>query len=748
MSEQATCGCTLPQVCSRCVWGNRPPFTLGYGDFQQQQAFPHNYPHILARSQNTLQQARPRPQAPSRNYPHVLAQSPQTYSHNYPHILSRGSPSQDFLHRDSERRPDEIPDPFFRPLEREKKEIRLILIKPGLWDDEVHCTLTLTSLLEHGPPFNCLSYCWGDYQDTRQITLEHTRFGCRSVRVRANLYAALRHLRKSDGAVLFWIDALCINQRDTQERSEQVGLMREIYEKAEAVFVWLGLCDEILESAIGFIRGIHDKFRAKCGSGRISVWTTFDAAQGQILEAIDVNGTTSTPNHKALQALHKFFRLPWFRRVWVLQEVWVASRVVVRCGYMGLDWEAVMLAGIWQGCRATEYLMPPLRENLQGGIGYLPELWVRLAACNKERQLSIIELIFEAREFDATDPRDKLFALLGLGKETYQGGALLDRQIPDYKKSKIDVYKDFTISIINQRRSLEILSAVDTFTPQPEGTSASRWIPDFDRGISVIRLLGYPRLYNAASDRLTEEAEVVEELESLKNSEPITKYWLRLRGFQLSTVRSTSPSSLEQNDEFDIQFSSIGWPPGIPGALKSIWNEMVKPLGGYPRDDDLLSAFILTITCVGFVASDSSVFGSLRPSSEQPMLHANFAAHWMRFEPGMESLPEKYIQYFKSLTIGNASYFGYLAGKACSGRRFFITDDGYMGLGPHDTRPGDAILILYGGSVPYILRPLNDQSPITNGKFIGESYVHGCMDGSAVDDHRRRQKPDQLFKIC
>ena len=126
MSEQATCVCTLPQVCSRCAWGNRPPFTLGFGGGYSPQTAPHNYPHILARSQNTLQQARPRvSQAPSRNYPQVLAQTRQAYPHNYPHILSKGSPSQDFLHRDSKRRPDEIPDPFLDRWSARRKRLDL-----------------------------------------------------------------------------------------------------------------------------------------------------------------------------------------------------------------------------------------------------------------------------------------------------------------------------------------------------------------------------------------------------------------------------------------------------------------------------------------------------------------------------------------------------------------------------------------------------------------------------------------------
>ena len=81
----------------------------------------------------------------------------------------------------------------------------------------------------------------------------------------------------------------------------------------------------------------------------------------------------------------------------------------------------------------------------------------------------------------------------------------------------------------------------------------------------------------------------------------------------------------------------------MPGALQRIWNEMVEPLGEYAHYEDLLLAYILTLNCVGFVAPDGSMFGTLCLFDEQPTLHANFAAHWMRLELGMESLLEEHI---------------------------------------------------------------------------------------------------------
>jgi hypothetical protein len=112
--------------------------------------------------------------------------------------------------------------------------IRLLQLNPGGWSDKISCDL-IHNCLSDGLVFEALSYVWGDDADTVAIIL------CgRSASVRANLASALRHLRLSSSVRNLWVDALCINQMDVAERSQQVTLMGEIYTKAEKVIIWLG----------------------------------------------------------------------------------------------------------------------------------------------------------------------------------------------------------------------------------------------------------------------------------------------------------------------------------------------------------------------------------------------------------------------------------------------------------------------------------------------------------------------------
>jgi hypothetical protein len=75
-------------------------------------------------------------------------------------------------------------------------------------------------------------------------------------------------------------------------------------------------------------------------------------------------------------------------------------------------------------------------------------------------------------------------------------------------------------------------------------------------------------------------------------------------------------------------------------------------------------------------------------------------------------------------------------------RRFFITCRGWFGLGAPDCTTGDTVAIFYGYSVPVIFRPLQNEHT-----FIGNAYVHGIMNGEALDTGGREEIPSVDFVI-
>jgi hypothetical protein len=189
----------------------------------------------------------------------------------------------------------------------------LILEASETLEDPLNAELVVVDLL-HGPgavlhdkqieiSYEALSYCWGEPLFTHELTCNGVQYP-----ITSNLCDALRRLRTNRNRYL-WVDALCINQHDPTERSMQVSNMLSIYEKAIAVIVWLGEED--------------DHYRVLLSYDIYKLAEEGSIENGHICEA------HTTELHSAL---HAFFARPWFSRLWIIQEVWAANYLEIRCG--------------------------------------------------------------------------------------------------------------------------------------------------------------------------------------------------------------------------------------------------------------------------------------------------------------------------------------------------------------------------------------------------------------------------------
>jgi hypothetical protein len=139
----------------------------------------------------------------------------------------------------------------YQPLASPSTEIRLVILHPSATEsEEVRCDLQTLDIAE-AYDYDALSYAWGDASITGSIVLSGHPFT-----VTANLSHALRSLRHQTNnpsqTRLLWIDAICINQTDDEERSEQVQRMCSIYKSASGVLVWLGRCHEDEDADVQF----------------------------------------------------------------------------------------------------------------------------------------------------------------------------------------------------------------------------------------------------------------------------------------------------------------------------------------------------------------------------------------------------------------------------------------------------------------------------------------------------------------
>ncbi|OMP83174.1 Heterokaryon incompatibility protein 6, OR allele [Diplodia seriata] len=381
----------------------------------------------------------------------------------------------------------------YRKLDASKNEIRLVEVAPGMPGDPIYCRIG-----KYGAPlttgdieYSAVSYCWGDPQLTREINVLQVDFDANGspspctkadfvpFNVTSNLYNLLERVRHNpyscvDGQALserLWIDALCINQNDTHERNEQVALMGDRYSKAKMVQIFL--TTEDIPNYLGVvISGLAKNLRP--GSPQnADFWHVHEACllSRSVAFTLTDRETKETIEEDAfLEELGELFGSPWFQRVWVLQEVLKAQRGAVHVRLLHevlVPWDDLMLSYFWylQACEVRG----------QKALRSIPSLWIETWAIQKNRlvdesgiptlsggYMDILERFRRTMtKFHATDPRDKLYAILGLSDLASDPEPAIT---PDYNLSISQVYAKFTRACILHYGNLDALSVLHETT--------------------------------------------------------------------------------------------------------------------------------------------------------------------------------------------------------------------------------------------------------------------------------------------
>ncbi len=524
-----------------------------------------------------------------------------------------------------------------------------------------------------------------------------------------DLLNAIRRLRRKDEIMTLWIDQICINQEDLGERSSQVQLMRRIYESAANVFIWLG--DEADESsmAIELIPRLNKSSEADMESCTAKEW-------------------------RALQAL---LSRPWFGRMWVLQELGVASSAAVVCGSRSISWQAIsdflhhmQRTGLWFavfGCSGFSSSLPAYWRlgSLQG---------IREEASNHGTICSL-KALCASRNFDATDPRDKIYALIGLCKCV---GHFIQ---PDYSKNVLDVYRETALAILFPQTSdfsadtslashehpvMELLSAAERAENQ---YALPSWVPDW-------RACNYLSLWESSSRNGYKAAGTSKS--SITLTDDPNKISLAAKiGDAAHLVSSIAPAADDTSYAYQ-KSTSEGWRQYLFNKVpQSGWihesGAMAASCQRY-RDDAVRDA-AFGLTLVANSAVDMEAFCREGQQNQRDTEHT-LRCYWHFRQFLYKLCPNGVVNGADipqlCLILGphmeNYDLFRKAYMAKSQGRRFFTTLGGYMGIGPPGMRPGDLICVLLGGNVPWVVRQEGHEYIL-----IGECYVHGNMDGEFME---------------
>ena len=350
----------------------------------------------------------------------------------------------------------------------EQNVIRVLDLYPGSGYsvDLVSCSLRAVRLSDE-PKYEALSYCWGDPTFNKKIICNG-----KELSITTSLNEALLRFRTRSTTRTLWADAICINQQDINERNQQVRLMRQIYEKAQQVVIWLGEEADHSDLGMALIPKLveADKKRSDAADQR----TISELQRSGSLHTYDLPGRFDN----AWRGFFGILRRPWFRRGWIIQEAILATSVVVHCGHAAVTFNDLMGAWISAGNigLAEEY---DTVSNLA-----LVSIALTRQALSNGNPLRLLSLLLRHRLAQTTDPRDKVFALCGIAADA--GPDSLDIRI-DYHLPNIDVYRNVAVAMMSKGRDLDVLS-----TPKDvESLDFPSWVPDFSLPVMTSSLIRY-----------------------------------------------------------------------------------------------------------------------------------------------------------------------------------------------------------------------------------------------------------------
>ncbi|KAF5626999.1 heterokaryon incompatibility (het-6OR allele) [Fusarium sp. NRRL 52700] len=652
-------------------------------------------------------------------------------------------------------------------------QIRLLHLLPAKdQHNQIECRLEVVAL-EEDPVYEALSYCWGDNSQLQGIKCNNEAF-----QVTESLFCALQHLRNDHLERTLWIDAICINQKDLEERRFQVKLMKDIYTRSQRVVIWLGpdpVSDGVdhLFEMVQKISNLPDP-RLSTRERTFFEMNVFDADRWHQHEdpispkvPDQINNDFVIPQ-KATKGAIAVLTRQWWTRTWTVQEMVLAPSAIIMCGHL-----AAPASDIRRTCDCV--LMHAVSDAFDTGddddllsFGDLfddPNGTLYMATMRLRRSVSekmeLGKLLRFLRWLGAKDPRDKIYGSLGIAASTYGIE-------PDYTISTVECYTRATFSIISGSQSLDIFSALrkpsciettleDLPSWVPDWSYDFSSVPDKEKGPSginnpiirenvrtpiMLEMAGaFPEWKASGSNmpfkaRLSSDCKtlilkgiILEELNRVGNK--LEYPWA---GPELQSENVIKDSIYDFRRNWRI-YNSIG------AAMDTIkgWqdlafgNENLQTVS----DETQMDAFLTTLLSnrIRLSADRRKVLDYLQKSIETSfrMSRSGAIMNQLHLPHVAPKLYHKLLGFGKICSIDDDEVLSF--GKSFTDvqlafdQRMATTCSGYLSLVPWSARAGDRIALLRGGRTPYVLRKAGEKW-----KILGDCYVHGIMSGEAWSD--------------
>lgn len=576
-------------------------------------------------------------------------------------------------------------DPYrYNPLA--PREIRVVVLYPLTSTNEICLDLQQVTL-DDNPSYEALSYTWEIAGGSVQV-----QAGSRFLEVTKNLAAALRALSPLHSRRTIWIDALCINQKDTTERNHQVQFMKQIYAKASRVIVWLGPTADDSDNVMEYVATLdYDKMFSKY----VERSRANNIHQGNA--NMNVHATETLP--VAQQGVNALFSRSWFGHVWVMQEACVNEETFFICGQKQVKRSQLLtLAWKYHAADEHEWASEKLSSCAWKGTTFLigisryirdpPDLFLALK---------------DGSRCEATDPRDRIFAVQHLARNH---GGELERLViePRYDQDARQAYTNLALRLM-ESRGLYIISWAGRSTQSRSDLPS--WVPDWSVG-GMWKLEPYN--FSAAGQS---EADYRVDGDDCDCKRLLTK------GSIVSSL-----SALEVLPGMDPMYSAHLDDPAF-----------IEPLSNHI---DACTIFITQANSPH--ANQTELWRTLVADKGHSItrLPKDYGDAFVEFpawlathrEKAPTGIPDAYQQHV-NLMNGKDVFMG---------RTFAIDTEGNMCLVPKAAHTGDSIVIVSGLALPLIVRSCDGGEY----EIIGDCYVNGYMDGEAMDENESKGQFEEM----
>ena len=579
-----------------------------------------------------------------------------------------------------------------------RRHIRLLKVSRGdnCLTAELRCEYLLACLDELLVTYTAISYVWGDPTAVSRIICNNGGY----LSLTASATDILNAIVDARAPGYFWIDQLCINQEDKQEKADQVRMMGEIFASAKNVFAWLGAPTADSNMATDFVVTLFNAMK-KLASRDIAITA----------DSLCQNAGCEHPSPK-WSALRSLLKRAWFERLWIVQEIIMAAgEMILLYGSSCIAWDTLAEVVVTIETNGLSWLIVQSIDEVvdpAAPAGLLNTACVHAMKNMKNMQQPIglqFALIYCLR-FKATDPRDKIFALLGLATDA--ADPVLH---PNYRATAREVFTASSSYMMTTNKSLRILHIAGLGWSR-QILDLPSWVPDWS---APQRATVFGDMADNASYRASA---------SLPSSAKVgpSPGFITLKAIFVDTMHVCLPQPdvtlswrLTDAGGEEYRHAMISWVDQLRAAVDASSHYAEN---GYDKADVLWRALL---------------GNTIRPGLPAREEYRDFFESWLlihrqRAANDTDGKIDKNI--WDEAWMFNAAF-----SDAMEVRVIFSTNTGLIGIGPPYIQSGDLLCIIIGAHSPFLVRKCRSPAaekaaPVY--ELVGDCYVHGLMNGEGL----------------